>query len=36
MQIDIFYVLLDLSIVTFLLVVLLMIRFKLVEKHFLP
>ena len=36
MQIDLFYVLLGLLIVTFLLVVLLMIRFKLVEKYFLP
>jgi hypothetical protein len=36
MQIDLFYVLLAISSVTFLLVLLLMIRFKLVEKYFLP
>ena len=36
MQFDLFFVLLGLSIVTFLLVTLLMIRFKLVEKYFLP
>lgn len=36
MQFDLFYVLLGLSVITFILVILLMIRFKLVEKYFMP
>ena len=36
MQFDVFYILLGLSILTFILVLLLVIRFKLVEKYFMP